>query len=298
MISSSRTTAPRNPRPRLAARVSGHALPSFGLPSGLTLVGLAVVVFALELALPSAVSARAWPAPRGYVNDFAGVIDAASADSMTALAQELDAKTQAQVAVVTIPSLDGDVIDPAAEELYKAWGIGSKGKDEGALILLAQKERKVRIEVGYGLEGIIPDGRAGSIIRNVMGPDLREDRFGPGLLRGVEAIAAIVAADRGVTLDHGSGVVAPPERRGSSPMGLLFIFLLFMFLTSMMRRRAYRDWRTGRRRGWYDPWGGFGGGLGGMGGFGGFGGGGGGGGGGFGGFGGGRSGGGGASGGF
>jgi uncharacterized protein len=252
------------------------------------------------LFVPGRADARAWPKPTGYVNDFAGIIDAASADSMNALIAELHAKTQVDVAVVTIPSLDGEVIDPAAEELYKAWGIGSKEKDEGALILLARDERRVRIEVGYGLEGIIPDGRAGSIIRNVMGPDLRVDRFGPGLWRGVQAIAAIVAEDRGVTLDRGGPMVVPRTSRGSDVRtAFLIIFIIFFVMSSIVRSRLRpTDWRTRRRRGWYDPWGGFGGGLGGLGGFGGMGGGGGGGGGGFGGFGGGSSGGGGASGGF
>ena len=259
-----------------------------------------MIATAGALAMAAPAPGRTWPSPTGYVNDFAGIIDGASADSMTALARELDEKTHAQIAVVTIESLEGETIDPVAEELYRAWGIGSKGKDEGALILLARDERRVRIEVGYGLEGILPDGRVGSIIRNVMGPDLHADRFGPGLLRGVEAVAAIVAQDRGVTLDRGGAVVLRPESRGSSPMGLLlfaFFFFVFSILTSIIRRSLRpADWKTRRRRGWYDPWGGFGGGLGGMGGFGGSGGGGGGGG--FGGFGGGSSGGGGASGGF
>jgi len=260
---------------------------------------LLAAVFVSALLLPAHAHARAWPKPTGYVNDFAGIIDAASADSMDALIRELNEKTQVEVAVVTIPSLEGEVIDPAAEELYKAWGIGSK-RDEGALILLARDERRVRIEVGYGLEGLIPDGRAGSIIRNVMGPDLRADRFGPGLWRGVQAIAAIVAADRGVTLDRGGPMVVPRASGGSSARMLpLVLFLLFFVISSIIRSRMRpQGWRTRRRGGWYDPWGGFGGGLGGLGGFGGFGGGGGGGGGGFGGFGGGRSGGGGASGGF
>jgi uncharacterized protein len=257
---------------------------------------LLAAVLLTGLLLPRHAHARAWPKPTGYVNDFAGIIDAASADSMDALIRELDAKTQVEVAVVTIPSLEGEVIDPAAEELYKAWGIGSK-KDEGALILLARDERRVRIEVGYGLEGIIPDGRAGSIIRNVMGPDLRADRFGPGLWRGVQAIAAIVAKDRGVTLGRGGPIEVPQERRrGLDPLfGFFIVFIIFSIVSRYINALTWA--RTRRRRRWYDPWGGFGGGMGGLGGFGGFGGGGGGGGG-FGGFGGGRSGGGGASGGF
>jgi uncharacterized protein len=241
-----------------------------------------------------------WPAPRGYLNDFAGIVDAASGDSIEALGVELAQKTGAELAVVTVAGLGGEEIDPAAVDLYHQWGIGKKGKDEGVLILLARDERRVRIEVGYGLEGILPDGKCGAIIRQVMGPDLHEDRFGPGLLRGAAAVAGVIAEDRGVTL---SFATAPTFREGSAPpqaLGLVFIFAIIMVM--VMARAARQSqigglgrWGGGRRRGWFDPWGGFGGGLGGMGGFGG---GGGGGGGGFGGFGGGSSGGGGASGGF
>ncbi|HEY7727510.1 MAG TPA: TPM domain-containing protein, partial [Candidatus Eisenbacteria bacterium] len=153
-----------------------------------------------------------------------------------------------------------------------------------------------RIEVGYGLEGLLPDGRCGSIIRGVMGPDLAADRFGPGLLRGADAIAGIIARDRGVALAGGRGATQPaePARGGHPLLPLAILFVVLLLLSWLMRRASggWGDWR-GRRR-WSGP---FGGGFGSWGGFGGsFGGHGGGFGGGFGGFGGGRSGGGGASG--
>ena len=250
--------------------------------------------------------ARQWPAPLGFVSDFAGIVDPASADSIAALAAELKEKTGAELAVVTVKDIGGETIDPVAVELFQQWGIGGKGKDDGALILVALAERRVRIEVGYGLEGILPDGKTGSIIRLVMGPDLHADRFGPALLRGSEAVANVIAQDRGVTLEHrGSGIAPAGSRESPWPRGLFFVLVILLPILISARINSNRgsgrwgDWRSGRRRNWYDPWGGFGGGRGGLGGFGGGGGGGrGGGGGGFGGFGGGGSGGGGASGGF
>ena len=250
--------------------------------------------------------ARTWPKPQGYVSDFAGVMDPASRDSIEALAGELDTKTGVQLAVVTLSDLGGDEIDPVAVDLYKAWGIGKKGKDEGALILLAQKERRVRIEVGYGLEGILPDGLCGSIIRHVMAPELAQGKAGAGLLHGAAAVAGVVAKDRGVTITGAQPLPSEDGEDGSlSPRGIFFIALLVaMLLSRLLRAGSSRRGWMGRRGPWW--WGGGGpGGYGGMfGGFGGMGGGfgggfgGGGGGGGFGGFGGGRSGGGGASGGF
>lgn len=247
------------------------------------------------------VQALDWPAPAGSLSDFAGVVDASTADSIEALAAELREKTGTELAVVAVDNLGGESIDPVAVDLFARWGIGKKGRDDGILILLAVSDRRVRIEVGYGLEGILPDGRCGAIIRQVMGPDLSTDRFGTGLLRGSEAIAGVIAADRGVTLARG-GVGAArglsTERGGGRSAGFLFLVWIAVIVIAMVlasRRRArsgqgWGNWRT-RRRGWHDPWGGFGGGFGGFGGFGGRGAGGG-----FGGFGGGMSGGGGASG--
>jgi uncharacterized protein len=287
LISPSPTIARRSPRARRFAGV-------------LAIGAVAAVAGVALLFSASTASAREWPKPVGFLSDFAGVIDAASADSMNALAAELQEKTGAELAVAVFKDLGGEEIEPAAVDLYSHWRIGQKGKDNGVLIMLAVTERRVKIEVGYGLEGILPDGRCGRIIREVMGPDLHANRFGPGLLAGSEAIASVIAADRGVTLGHAGTARAPASddegvdaAHWARLLGV-FVALLFGIIARMVRGARSGTWAS-RRRGWFDPWGGFGGGLGGLGGFGG---GGGGGGGGFGGFGGGSSGGGGASGGF
>jgi uncharacterized protein len=283
-----------------SSRTTAKAAPPRGAPQ------LAVFALGLVFALacvfaPGAASAKEWPAPTGHLNDFAKIVDAASADSIESLAKELAQKTGSQLAVVTLPDLGGEEIEPVATDLFARWGIGRKGKDDGVLILLALAERRIRIEPGYGLEGVLPDGRAGGIIRRVMGPDLSADRFGPGLLRGARAVAAAIAAEHGVTLTGSAGVEPPPLESGEGigvPGLFLLLFLLgvFVVLSSLFDRatRGRRGWREwpGRRGGWYGP---SGGGFGGMGGLGGLGGGRGGFGG-FGGFGGGMSGGGGASG--
>jgi uncharacterized protein len=248
----------------------------------------------LALLFAASAGAREWPAPTGRLSDFAGVVDPASADSIESLALEVHEKTGAELAVATFPNLGGEEIEPAATELFQAWGVGRKGKDDGVLILLARDERRVRIEVGYGLEGPLPDGRVGGIIRRVMGPDLSADRFGPGLLRGARAVANAIAVERGVTITGTAGIEAPADgREGPTPSGFAFLILCVVILLVI---GSMRDRMARRSRGWGGPWGGFGGFGGGFGG--GLGGGFGGGrsGGGFGGFGGGMSGGGGASG--
>jgi uncharacterized protein len=256
---------------------------------------LAILLLGSLLAAPDAF-ARAWPKPQGYVSDFASVVDPASRDSIEAIARELREKTGAELAVVTLADLGGDEIEPVAVDLFGAWGIGKKGKDEGVLILLASQERRVRIEVGYGLEGILPDGLCGSIIRRVMAPDLAQGRIGAGLWRGASAVTGVIAKDRGVTIT--GAIPLPEEDRGEngSRHGLFLVALFIaIVLSNVLRASSNRRGWMGRR----GP-GGFGGMFGGFGGMGGGfgGGGGGGGGGGFGGFGGGSSGGGGASGGY
>jgi uncharacterized protein len=274
-----------------------------GRTSGARAAAAAAVVAAFLLAAPAllagapaAASARDWPEPRGHLSDFAGIVDPESADSIEALATELRAKTGAELAVVTVPDLGGADIDGAAVELFSRWGVGRSGRDDGVLVLLARDERRIRIEVGYGLEGILPDGLCGSIIRRVMGPDLAADRFGRGLWRGADAIAGVIARDRGAELAPGRGAPLPAQgRRGGQGVAvLLLVFFLIVMIAVILNRSTpgWGGWSSGRRyRGphWGGGFGGYGGGFGGWGG-GGFGGGG------FGGFGGGRSGGGGASG--
>jgi uncharacterized protein len=232
-----------------------------------------------------------FPPPKGYVNDFAGVVDAASAQSIERLCLEVQQKTGAQMALVTLNSLDGGDAQDTANRLFEAWGIGQKGKNNGILLLDAITERRVWIEVGYGLEGILPDGKVGAIRDQYLTPLPREGRRGEGYLTALSAIAQVIADDAGVKLD-GTVVSAPRgSSRRNAPPGFIWIFFLFFILMAMFRRRRRG---SGIGGGW--PWlfmggpGGFGGG-GGGGGFGSFGGG-------FGGFGGGMSGGGGAGGGY
>jgi len=106
--------------------------------------------------------------PTGYVNDFARVLDASSSEAIRNISEQIDQKAHAQIAIVTIHSLDGADIESYASDLYKAWGIGPKSSNRGVLILLAINDRKRRIEVGYGLEPILPDGKVGGFGREVV----------------------------------------------------------------------------------------------------------------------------------
>ena len=240
------------------------------------------------------------------VNDFANVIDSESERELDRRIRALESATGDVVTVATVPTFKPyGTIEEYALKMFEngGKGIGQKGKDNGALIVVAMKERKVRVEVGYDLEEFITDGFAGDTIRQVIAPEFRNGNYGRGLLAGATRIINRVAERRGVTLTDvprpRQPVRAPSPRFPPWLFGLL-LWLLIIALTNRRRRRRRGRWGGGPWSGWNSGVGPFGGGTfgGGFGGFGGGGFGGGGGGGGFGGFGGGRSGGGGASGGW
>src|SRR6202166_104639 len=171
--------------------------------------------------------------PQGYVNDFAGVLSAQAKDKLTALCAEVDQKAKAQIAVVTVSSLGGEPIEQFSIDLATAWGIGPRQKDRGVLILIAPNDRRNRIEVGYGLEPILPDGKVGGFEREAV-PLLRQNDYSGAVLLITQRVAAVIAGDQKVTLDTLSGVPAPaPESDNSpSPFGNLaeiLIFGLFIF---------------------------------------------------------------------
>ncbi len=150
------------------------------------------------------------PQPTNYVNDFAGVLSPQTLASLNALCAQVDRQAHAQIAVVTIKSLDGEPIENFATALEDKWKVGKKGTDRGLLLIFATNDRKYRIEVGYGLEGILPDGRVGDIGRQMV-PYLRQNDFDGAITMAVQQIAGVIAADAGVTL------TAQP-RRGPPPV--------------------------------------------------------------------------------
>jgi uncharacterized protein len=229
--------------------------------------------------------------PQGYVNDFAGVLSVPAKDKLTALCAEVDQKAHAQIAVVTISSLEGQPIEQFSIDLATAWGIGPKQKDRGVLILLAPNDHRDRIEVGYGLEPILPDGRVGGFGREAV-PFLRQNDYSDALLLITQRIAAVIAEDQKVTLDANPNVSVPEREpgRAPSPFGnlagivILVIFLFFPLIGFILRvlfgfggpggpRRGGGMWMGGPWYGGGSMGGGGSWGSGGGGGFGGFGGG-------------------------
>ena len=228
--------------------------------------------------------------PTGYVDDFAHVLDSSTTRQMEDICQQVDEKAHAQIAVVTINTLDGADIESYAVDLFHQWGIGAKATDRGVLILYAIRDHRARIEVGYGLEPILPDGKVGGFQREAI-PLMRSGDYSQALLLVTTRVAGVIATDAGIQLTNAQPR-APAPADYERPQGHLslggFVILVVIFLIILATPlRSLLFWIL-----FSNMFGGRGGGFSGGGGFGGFGGGGGGG---FGGFGGGSSGGGGAS---
>jgi len=167
--------------------------------------------------------------PTGYVNDFSSTLDASSKQSLETYCANLERVTSVQMAIVLVPTLDGEPIEDAANRLYREWGIGKKGKDEGILIMLAVKDRKSRAEIGYGVETIISDGAAGGILRQIR-PILQQGNYGGALLAAAEQMGTVIAQSKGVELGgpeplRGSGRAV---RQPSIPFPLILLGLFFL----------------------------------------------------------------------
>lgn len=212
------------------------------------------------------------PPPRGFVNDFAGVLDTDTVGRLESLITELKGKTGAEIAVVTVETTEPLSTFDYAMKVAEEWKPGAKEKDNGVVFLVAVKDRKLFILTGYGIEGTLPDGKVGAIRDQVIVPHFRRGDMPGGISAGTEALAATIAGEYGVQL---SGARQPPLRRQRSqpsPIALLvFLILFFVFMTRFglwpLLFMGHRP-RHGTFGGTFGG-GGFGGGSGGFGGFGG-----------------------------
>jgi len=246
------------------------------------------VAVALLVGAPFAAHAYSSPgSPKGFVNDFANVFSQADKAALETKLTGLHDSTGVQVAVATVPSLDGDTVENYAVHLFQEWGIGSKDKDNGLLVLVAPTEHQVRIEVGYGLEGTVTDLQSGNIIRQVMTSAFKAGDYAGGVNGAVDALTAIITGSSDASIYSSTSTDATGDANANWIP--IVIFLVLIGLSILRRYRGGKNGKGGGGLGGFWPLLFMGGGRGGFGG-------GGSSGGGFGGFGGGMSGGGGASG--
>jgi uncharacterized protein len=233
---------------------------------------------ALLLAGGPARAAVSIPAvPPDYVVDLAGVIDEAAEQRLDGALRELEQKTTAQVVVLTVDTLDGQAIESFTLDLaHNRWRLGQKGKDNGVLIAVAVQERRYRFEVGYGLEGVLPDSAVGSMGRELLVPALRRGDYAGGLSAVTLAIAGQIAAGAGVELQgvparvyrpagarRGQGAPPGPLAKALGLLVLVGLVVLFIKNPRLLILLMMMSQGGGRSSGWSGGGGGFGGGGGG-----------------------------------
>ncbi|MCA1584061.1 MAG: TPM domain-containing protein, partial [Acidobacteria bacterium] len=218
---------------------------------GAALVALVVTSHVVFLDVASAQPVP--PALTAPVNDFAGVIDASSAQALDTLIRRLQAASGDVIVVATVKTFEpwGDIHGLATRMFEnRGKGVGHKGRENGLLVLLAVNDRQVRVEVGYELEGFITDGFAGETSRETMTPFFRQGQYGQGLLAGVGRIAERIAQGRNVTLDAvPMPAPAPARRRVSRDGGIPFVVWIVVAMIIINFLSGSLGGRRGRRRG-------------------------------------------------
>jgi uncharacterized protein len=208
--------------------------------------------------------------------DLAGIMDQSSVGKLNGFLRELEQKTGAQVVLLSVDSLEGNSLEDFSLSVAEKWGLGQKDRDNGLLIFFAMKERKYRFEVGYGLEGILPDSLVGSIGRQYIVPYFRKGEYASGAAAATLAVAGIIAKDKGVAITGmprlgrpGSGTRVDRKSSLSEKIFLILLVLLFIYMLIRHPRMLFMfllfSSMGGRRSSWGGG-GGFGGGFGGGGG--------------------------------
>jgi len=209
----------------------------------------AFFLLVLGCCLLPCLAAQQLPKPSGFVNDFAKVMKAQDAEVVESLAAAIKEKTGAELALVTAESYAPYAsIDEFSLALAETWGVGERGKDNGVLLVLAMSEREVKIEVGYGLEGAIPDSVAGRILDTAVIPAFKQGDFSGGLRDGCRAIAAYVAKEKGLDLkelDLPDTMIRDSESDSLASIIIPIIIVILIYLIILRHSILWRGLRTG-----------------------------------------------------
>lgn len=197
---------------------------------------LSIALFLAVLNVPLTFALQV-PPLRARVNDLARMLSAQDAQTLEQRLAAFEQETGHQIAVLTIPSLEGDAMEDFSIRVAEAWKIGKKGFDNGAILVISQKDRKLRIEVGYGLEGVLPDAIASRIIREVIVPRFRDGDFSGGIVAGVNAIMQVTKGEPlPQTARRTNGQRAA---QSGSLLTVIMITALFALFIGMTQRRIF-----------------------------------------------------------
>ncbi len=171
------------------------------------------------------------PVLKNRVNDYAGMLSSTTQRQLEATLRDLERTDSTQIVVLTLRSLEGENIEEFSMRVAETWQIGQKGLDNGALLIISIKDRKIRIEVGYGLEGTLTDLMAGRIIRNIIAPRFKAGNFDQGVTDGIQSMIQVVRGEFKATKS-----VRSPASRPSPWHGNYYSLIVFLFLVNMMGR--------------------------------------------------------------
>ncbi len=231
--------------------------------SALTFIGTIAVLVLMVAALfggavPQSVAAYKSPGtPSGFINDYAGLLTATQKSDLEQKARSLEQTTGTELSVVTVADLGGDSVEEFAAALFKEWGIGKRGKDNGVLVLVARDDREVRIEVGYGAEAVVTDAFSGKVIRDIILPAFKAGDYNAGIAGAVDKIAAALADPAAAELWTKSsmgGTIPGNGMLGGMPIQALFIlgfFILFVFARAFAGFAQSRAWWPGALLGFF-----------------------------------------------
>ena len=208
-------------------------------------VALILIVFTLTLILhPPSLQALDVPALKARVNDYAGMLSSYTEKQLEGILRDLEQTDSTQIVVLTISSLEGEVLEEFSIKVADEWKIGQKGFDNGAILLIAKKDREMRIEVGYGLEGSMTDLMAGRIIRDVIVPQFRAGNFDQGVLDGVQAMIGVVRGEYQAPEKIPSR--QRPKFKGTHPFFIMWVGFIILILVLRSFRRAARRKHSGK----------------------------------------------------
>ncbi|MCP4050608.1 MAG: TPM domain-containing protein [bacterium] len=168
---------------------------------------------------------------QGYVSDNTGTLSIKEKNLLNRISQQLYQKTNSQIVTVVVNSIGNETIDEYSNKLFEKWGIGDKKNNMGVLFIIALKEKKTRIEVGYGLEGLIPDGRAGAVLDKNVLPYFKQGQFIDGIVNGHLTIAGIIAKHYKVPLSLNSHQPTASKPTSNFPSAIIKIILLILFFS-------------------------------------------------------------------
>lgn len=197
-----------------------------------------LIIFSLVLVAATSAFALEVPRLKGRINDNAGVLSSSAASDLENYLAAVEKATGAQIALLTVPSLEGDSLESLSLRVAESWGLGSAENDNGALLLVAMEERKIRIEVGYGLEPVLTDAMSGYIIRESIVPEFKSGNFDRGIAAGLQAMGGVVTGDTPISIEE-----VEESQRQEEGGGIPIFFVVFIIVFLLGRVGRYRRYR-------------------------------------------------------